>query len=108
MGAFHVHTIQGDKGIGARLPETPSLGRKVRALPLSAGASFDKQVHCEQVADGSLYFDMERTRVVPRCCQVGRAKCLFEEVGCSPGTCRGSPELAGWEHVHLKHSEPSS
>jgi hypothetical protein len=54
----------------------PSLGRKVHALLLSAGASLDRQVPCEQVSGRSLYFDMERTRQVPGCCQVERANGL--------------------------------
>lgn len=54
MGAFHVHTIQVTNELGARLPEMPSLGSKIHALLLSAVASFDRQVPCEQVAVRSL------------------------------------------------------
>lgn len=64
------------KELGARLPEVPSLRRKVHVLLLSAGASFDMQVPCEQEAGRSLYFDMESTRQVPWCYQVERANLL--------------------------------
>lgn len=93
------------KELGARLPETASIGRKV--LPLSARASFERQVLCERWQGRVVHFDMERTKQVAWCCQ-WKGRIAGACVSGAVQACQGSPELAGWEHIHLKHSEPSS
>lgn len=78
MGHFMFTPYRVTKELGTRLPETASVGRKV--LSLSARASFERQVLCEQVAGRVLYFDIERTKQVPWYCQVKRENRL-----CCPG-----------------------
>lgn len=106
MGHFIFIPHRVTKELGTGLPETSSIGREGHVLPLSAGVSFEKQVSRWQ--DRLLYFDMERTNQVLWCCPVERGNHLCVCVWCGTGTCQGSPEPAGWEHIHLKHSEPSS
>lgn len=108
MGHFIFTPYRVTKKLGTRFPETSSIGRKGHVLLSQLGSNLRSKCSVSSWQDRLLYFDMERTNQALWCSPVERGNHLRVCVWCGTGKCQGSPELAGWEHIHLKHSEPSS
>lgn len=108
MGHFIFTPYRVTKKLGTRFPETSSIGRKGHVLLSQLGSNLRSKCSVSSWQDRLLYFDMERTNQALWCSPVERGNHLRVCVWCGTGKRQGSPELAGWEHIHLKHAEPSS